>query len=165
MNLAPALTDAAYANDTRVSTGTSNCLSVLGPLQGGGLSRTMGLYGLGVDQLISVTASGDIVRVDDRNPELWWALRGAAPNFGIVTSATIRTYPVPAADNIAWTGFLTFDSDKIEDVVGAINNLDLEPQMEIDFYYATTGSPDYIPSVIIVPFYVGSASAGRAAFE
>ena len=155
-------------NDVRLSTGTCNCVGVLGAILGGGLSRTMGLYGTGVDQLISmnvVTSSGALVQVDaSSNLDLWWALRGAGANFGIVTSATVRSYPIPAANNVAWTGFVTYTPDKIEAIVGAINDLDLKAEMEIDFYFATTGPPSFTPSVLVVPFYVGNATAGRAAF-
>ena len=159
--------DAALATNTRLSTATCNCLGYLGAVLGGGLSRTMGLYGLGVDQLLSVnlvTSSGNTIHVDSKNPDLWWALRGAAANFGIVTSARVKAYPIPAANNTAWTGLLVFDQAKIEALVGAINDLDLKPEMEIDLYYATTGPPNYSPTVIALPFYVGTAAAGRAAF-
>lgn len=157
----------AYASNTRVSTATCNCVGHLGAIIGGGLSRTMGLYGLGIDQLLSanlVTSFGDSLHVNSHDPDLWWALRGGGANFGIITSATVKAYPVAAANNTAWTGPLTFASDKIEAVVQAINILDLKPEMEIDFYFATTGPPNYTPSVLAIPFYVGSAAAGRAAF-
>ena len=159
---------AAYANDVRVSTGTCNCIGYMGAVLGGGLSRTMGLYGLGIDQLVSlnlVTPAGKSIQVDStKNSDLWWAMRGAGPNFGIVTSATIHAYPVAAANNTAWTGPLIFTPDKIKAVVAAINNLDLKPKMEIDFYYTTLGPPSYTPAVIAIPFYVGTAAEGRAAF-
>ena len=159
---------AAYASDMRVSTGTCNCVGYMGAVLGGGLSRTMGLYGLGVDQLVSlnlVTPAGKSIQVDPtKNSDLWWAMRGAGPNFGIVTSATIHAYPVAAANNTAWTGPLIFTPDKIKAVVKAINNLDLKPKMEIDFYYTTLGPPSYTPVVIAIPFYVGTAAEGRAAF-
>ena len=159
--------DAANANNARLSTATCNCVGYLGAVLGGGLSRTMGLYGLGVDQLLSVnlvTFSGNIIHVDSNNTDLWWAVRGAAANFGIVTSARVKAYPIPAANNTAWTGILVFTPDKIEALVGAINDLDLKPEMEIDLYYATAGPPNYAPIVIALPFYVGTAAAGRAAF-
>lgn len=40
-----------------------------------------------------VTANGDLVTVsDDQHPDLFWAMRGAGANFGIVTSSTFRIY-------------------------------------------------------------------------
>ena len=76
--------------------------------------------------------------------------------------ATIKAYSV--FNDTAWTGPLPFTPDKIEAVVGAINGLDLRPEMEIELYYATTGAPDYNPTVLAIPFCVGNATAGRDAF-
>ncbi|KAL1980340.1 hypothetical protein VTN96DRAFT_4243 [Rasamsonia emersonii] len=159
--------DAAWANNARIYTGTCNCVGFLGAALGGGLGRTMGLYGLGVDQFISVNlvdASGQQITVTPQQADLWWALRGAGPNFGIVTSATVKAYPIAQAQNTAWTGPLFYNSSQIEAVVGAINNLTLAPEMQVDFYYTTSGAPDYTPAVIALPFYLGNETAGKAAF-
>ena len=158
----------AYENAMRVSTSTCNCVGFLGAALGGGLSRTMGLYGTGVDQLISarvVVANGTLIEVDnDTNADLWYAIRGAGPNFGIVTSATIKAHPEPAEKSIAWQGTLGFTPDKLESLVQVINNMTLTPEMALDFGFATSGPPDFTPAVLAVPFYVGNASAGRKAF-
>jgi FAD/FMN-containing dehydrogenase len=159
--------DAAWANNARIYTGTCNCVGYLGANLGGGLGRLMGQHGLGVDQFISVNlinAFGQQITVTPSQKDLWWALRGAAPNFGIVTSATVKAYPIPQAQNTAWTGPLFYDSSQIAAVVGTINNLTLTPEMQIDFYYTTSGAPNYTPAVIALPFYLGNATEGKAAF-
>lgn len=55
-----------------------------------------GLHGLMIDALRSVrmvTASGDIVTASQtENPDLFWAVRGAGANFGIITEATYAVY-------------------------------------------------------------------------
>ena len=52
------------------------------------------MHGLIIDALLSVrlvTAIGKLITVSaDSNPELFWALRGAGMNFGVVTSATYK---------------------------------------------------------------------------
>ncbi|GJE98185.1 hypothetical protein PsYK624_144070 [Phanerochaete sordida] len=62
----------------------------------GFLSR---LYGLSVDNLLEVEmvlADGRIVIVsEEEHPELWWAIRGAGPAFGIATRFKVKAYPVP----------------------------------------------------------------------
>ena len=43
-----------------------------------------------------VLADGTIVFVSEKeNPDLWWALRGAGPAFGVVTRYKAIAYPVP----------------------------------------------------------------------
>ena len=161
------IVSAAYANNTRVLTGNCNCIGALGAVLGGGYGRLMGFYGFGIDNLISVnlvTSYGVSIKVDASNADLWWALKGAGANFGIVTSATMKAYPTPQANNTAWLGPLIFTEDKIEQLVTAINNLVLAPPMAIFMYYATSGAPAYEPIIIALPFYVGSEVAGRAAF-
>ncbi|KAL5365929.1 hypothetical protein BJX96DRAFT_182060 [Aspergillus floccosus] len=75
---------------------TERCINTVGPTLGGGLGVLYGLRGLLLDSLVSVrlvTASGDVVTASSsENPDLFWAIRGAGANFGIVTSATYRIY-------------------------------------------------------------------------
>ena len=151
----------AYDNGARINNPTCTCLGFLGVLLGGGLSRSMGLYGTNSDQLLSadlVLASSEVVRVTANDTDLWWALRGAGANFGIVTSAVIKSYPVSQSQNVAWQGTLTIPDDKVEDLVAAISDLDLKPHMQIDFLFSTSGFPDYIPGVSAVPIFIGNDS-------
>ncbi|KAI3335732.1 FAD binding domain-containing protein [Ustulina deusta] len=159
--------NAAWNNNARVSASTCNCVSVLGATIGGGLSRTQGVYGLNIDNLISlniVDANGAKKTVTPKsNPELWWALTGAGANFGVVTSATYKSHPVPQAENTAWTGLVIFDPSKIEEVITAINELTLEPDMQMDIYF-TANPADGQPAVLVLPFYLGSEEVGRQKF-
>ncbi|KAF4628413.1 hypothetical protein G7Y89_g9742 [Cudoniella acicularis] len=163
------LINSAYLNDARVPTGNSNCVGVLGSTLGGGVGRLMGLYGLGIDNLMSlniVTAQGIALQVDAQKfPDLWWALRGAGANFAIVTSATMKSYPVAKPENGAWTGSLVFAEDKIEALVDSINRLDLQPEMAIFLYYASTGPPNNNPIVLVNPYYIGTTEDGKSAFS
>ncbi|KAL8738826.1 MAG: hypothetical protein Q9181_000430 [Wetmoreana brouardii] len=128
----------------------------------------MGVYGMGVDQVVSanvVTVSGQSILVDEtHNPDLWYAMRGAAPDFGIVTSAIVKAYPTPQSENVAWEGALTFSDNKLEALIKAIHDLDLKPRMQIDILFSTSGPPSYQPSITAVPFYLGDAAAANRAF-
>ena len=160
--------DAAYGNGTQVPVGNCNCIGVLGATLGGGYGRLMGLYGFGVDNILSlnvVTSEGRAINVRPEDTDFWWALRGAGANFAIVTSATMKAYPVPTAQNGAWLGPLIFTEDKLETLVQAINDLDLLPPMAIFLYLATTGPPTNTPTVIAIPFYLGNETQGRSAFS
>ncbi|KAL8994704.1 MAG: hypothetical protein Q9169_005389 [Polycauliona sp. 2 TL-2023] len=72
------------------ASGGCKCVSVLGPALGGGHTLQQGQHGLIMDHFVSlniVLANGSAINVDaDSHPDLWWAVRGAGHNFGIVTS-------------------------------------------------------------------------------
>ena len=159
--------NAAYGNGTQVVTGNCNCVGTLGANLGGGYSRLMGLYGFGADNILSlnvVNAAGQFQRITPADTDLWWAFRGAGANFGIVTSATMKAHPVPTAQNGAWLGALIFTPDKLEALVQAIDDLKIAPRMAIFMFFATSGPPAFLPSVIAFPYYLGTESEGRAAF-
>ena len=70
----------------------------------GGLATTGGIgflvreHGLTIDHVVAVEivlADGTLVRADAANhPDLFWAVRGAGGNFGIVTAFELDAYPV-----------------------------------------------------------------------
>ena len=159
---------AAYGNNTRFAIPTCTCLGFLGASLGGGITREMGLYGTLVDQITSVnlvTAQGRLLHVDATHySELWYAIRGAAPNFGVVTSAVVKAYPVPQAQNVAWEGAVTFSDDKLEALIQAIRNLVLQPTMEIDVLFSFSGPPLNKATITAIPFFLGNASAAEEAF-
>ena len=73
---------------------------------GGGISFFSNMYGWACDNIETyevVTATGDIITASAAsNSDLYWALRGGAGNFGVVTSFEMRTYP--QAHNLMWVG-------------------------------------------------------------
>ena len=90
------------ARGVAVSGGYSLSVSVAGGyMQGGGHSVLSPAYGLAVDNLLSaqvVTADGRLRNVSacGADSELFWALRGGGGGtFGVVTSVTYATHPMP----------------------------------------------------------------------
>ena len=97
----------------------------MGPGLGGGYGRYTGFYGLIADNFISlnvVLADGSAITVSESSyPDLWWAMRGAGHNFGIVTSLNQRIYKRTVD---AWFySTYTFTQDKLENVFEAVNNM------------------------------------------
>ena len=97
---------------------------VAGLTLGGGMGRLQRRYGFSVDNMVSVdlvTSEGKLVHVsEDEHPELFWGIRGAGPNFGVVTSFEFRLHPVgPTVTH----GALIFDAARAAEVGAAYREL------------------------------------------
>ena len=89
---------AAAGHGLATTGGVVSGTGIAGLTLGGGEGWLMGKYGLTIDNLRSaevVTAAGEVVTASpEENEDLFWALRGGAGNFGIVTSLEYRAHPV-----------------------------------------------------------------------
>lgn len=78
--------------------GSSPDVGVTGYTLGGGVGWLGRRFGFAADSVVRaevVTADGRSVTTSvDRNPDLFWALRGGGGNFGVVTAVEFRLYPV-----------------------------------------------------------------------
>ncbi|KAJ7251662.1 hypothetical protein C8J57DRAFT_1665959 [Mycena rebaudengoi] len=122
--------------------GTCSYVGIGGHSGYGGFGLLFGfasrIWGLALDVVKSATVvlgNGTIVSASANvNPDLYWAIRGASPSFGIVTSIEVQTFPAPpsaivlkyiwndldistAADNI--TSFQTFATMNVPPELGA----------------------------------------------
>lgn len=82
--------------DTETESGSGSCPGFVGVTIGSGVGRYTGLFGLVSDALLSarvVTADGRVLQVSkEQNSDLFWGMRGAGFNLGIVTSATYQAH-------------------------------------------------------------------------
>ncbi|KAJ7020168.1 FAD-binding domain-containing protein, partial [Mycena alexandri] len=102
-----------------------------GYLQGAGHSALSPTFGLGADNVFEfqiVVASGELIKVNNiTNSDLFYALRGGgAGSWGVIVSATLRTFPtfnstaavitLSATDNIAMAALAALHAKHIFDL-------------------------------------------------
>lgn len=91
--------DAATLRFGLASTGgTFVDTGIAGLTLGGGIGYLMGTQGYTVDTLTAVrlvTATGEVARASEQeNADLFWAMRGAGGNFGVVVEFEYRVQPI-----------------------------------------------------------------------
>lgn len=107
---------AAHAYGLATTGGVISSTGVAGLTLGGGIGWLMPKYGMAADNLVSaevVTADGRILTVsEDADPDLFWALRGAGANFGVVSSFEFEAHPVTSI----YGGLVAFDLSNADQV-------------------------------------------------
>ena len=132
------LDDAAQAVGLACTAGTVSHTGIAGLTLGGGMGRLQRKLGLSIDCLRSVelvTADGRHVRASaDDNPDLFWGMRGAGANFGIVTALEFDLAPVGPEIT---RGALIYPAARASDVAAAFRD------------YMPSAPDDLMASVIV----------------
>lgn len=146
-------------------TGTVGTVGMAGLALGGGYGPLSGRFGLAVDSVLSVDvvlADGSLVTADaEREPELFWAVRGGGGNFGAVTGMVLRLHRVPAL----LSGMVMYPAAQADSVLAAL--ADHVPGEdgpdELTVQTGFVAGPDGTPVVFVAPTWCGEAEAGERA--
>jgi len=158
-----------------VPAGTVSHTGVAGLTLGGGLGWLMRKHGLTIDSLLEVelvTADGEIVRAStDENAELFWAIRGAGANFGVVTEFVFRLHPVGP---LVLGGLLLHPIEGAADVLRAVRGVLADAPDELTTALVAVTVPPHEPfpqqlwgrrALAIAPAYAGDLEAGAREVE
>ncbi len=132
---AGAYTVAAGEHGLATGFGDTGSVGIGGITLAGGIGFLVRRHGLTIDDLLAaeiVTADGRLRRVDaQREPELFWALRGGGGNFGVVTRLKYRLHPV-------------------DTIVGGLLCLPATPHVIAGFVAEAEAAPDALTTIAAV---------------
>ena len=116
-----------YAAGKEFQVGTASCVNIVGSTLGAGVSVFQGHRGLLIDTLQSVrlvTAAGDAITVSKtENADLFWGLRGAGQNFGVVLSATYQVFDATNGGQVLQSNF-QFAGNVAESIFNILKSFD-----------------------------------------
>jgi len=97
-------------------------------------------HGFSLDNIVSarvILANGTAVTASStQNKDLFWALRGAGHNFGIVSSMVLNVYDIQKN----WTVYsLIFTQDKMEQLFALVNDVDSRPTRPSNMFLTGVG--------------------------
>ncbi len=152
--------DATAEHGLATTGGLISTTGIAGLTLGGGLGWLMGKYGLAADNLASaeiVTADGKVRTVSaEQDPDLFWAVRGAGANFGVVTSFEYRLHPVAEVTG----GLAAHPFDAARDVLGFFREFTADLPDELTAACGLIHAPDGsgTPLIAIIVCHCGEAS-------
>jgi FAD/FMN-containing dehydrogenase len=134
--------DATAEHGLATTGGLISTTGIAGLTLGGGFGWLMGRYGLAADNLVSaeiVTADG-VVRTTgvEQDPDLFWAVRGAGANFGVVTTFEYRLHPLAQITG----GLAAYPFDAAGDVLAFYREFTTDLPDELTSYAGLIHAPD-----------------------
>jgi FAD/FMN-containing dehydrogenase len=121
------VTTATAEHGLAIGFGDTGSVGIGGITLGGGVGFLSRKHGLTIDSLLEadvVTADGELHTIDaDREPELFWAIRGGGGNFGVATRFRYALAEVPSV-----VGGLLFLPATPETVEGFVSLLEDAPE-------------------------------------
>jgi FAD/FMN-containing dehydrogenase len=156
---------ATQAHGLATTGGQVSHTGIAGLTLGGGLGYLMGKHGAACDNLLSldvVTADGEmLVASAEQNADLFWAMRGAGGNFGIVTAFRYRLHPLGEV----LAGMLLYPRERAVELIAFHREYLRGTPDELDTTVAFLNSPEGAPLVGIIAVYAGTVAEGERVLE
>ncbi|KXS09157.1 FAD-binding domain-containing protein [Gonapodya prolifera JEL478] len=147
--------------------GTNYDTGVGGWTIGGGWGFLSRQHGLGVDNLLEVEmvlSNGDIVIANAKhNADLFWAVRGAGANFGVVTRFTFKAHPIESVHG----GVMAYPFSAAPAILTLVQETVAQgPRSNVTMaalaYSPGPAGSDKMPIAMLLPIYVGTGTKGDA---
>jgi FAD/FMN-containing dehydrogenase len=117
-------------------------VGVAGLTLGGGLGYLTRRFGWTVDNLLEVeivTADGRVQRASrDENADLFWAVRGAGANFGVVTRFVFRLHEVGP---MVYGGLIAWPFEQADQILRGYQRLTVEAPRELTVFLEMFSAP------------------------
>lgn len=127
---------ATHAFGLAVPAGIISTTGVGGLALGGGIGYTTRNFGLTCDNLLAadiVLADGSFVTASaEKNPDLFWALRGGGGNFGVVTSFLFKAHPL----STVYGGPMLYELDQATEVMKWYREFITKAPNELNGFFA-----------------------------
>jgi hypothetical protein len=134
---------------------------------GGGIGPLTGEHGLLIDSLLSVemvTGSGQILTASaTENSDLFWGMRGAGVNFGVVTSATYRIYDT-INNGMVYNADMSFDAEKNATIFQILQTYQGSQDDKLAISISSS-LRNNVPSIDLSAIYFGNKEQGDAAIK
>ena len=152
-----------------ISSGDTGSVGVGGLTLSGGIGWKVRKYGLALDSVIAaevVTADGEVVTASaERNPELFWAIRGGGGNLGVVTAFDFAAHPTtevffgkvtfPAAEATAvlqgWADYLRTAPEELTSTANLANPFAGGPAAPVEIHLVFDGDDTELADRAIDP--------------
>lgn len=160
------LDTASLAHGLVTTAGVVSHTGVGGFTLGGGFGRLNRKHGLAIDNLLAaeiVTADGQLRTVSaERDPDLFWAIRGGGGNFGVATRFQFRLYPF---DRNVLSGMIVWPVEQAREVLDFYG--DWYAGLSDDLYVgpAMMTLPDGVAVIAMEVVYAGDPAAGEKELE
>ena len=133
---------ATQAHSLATTGGVVTHTGIAGLTLGGGIGWLMRKFGLSCDNLLEadiVTATGDLVTANEKeNSDLFWGVRGAGGNFGVVTRFQYRLHPL---DPTVLAGLILHPASRAVDALRFYRDFVAEAPDELAVYLSLRTAP------------------------